>query len=213
MKLPKGYLKAFLSIVLAIAVTSVFSLRSFAAIETKDSTSEPISQECTGTLTVKAGSVTINGNPAQTGATVMSGSVISTGSGTAVVDLGPAGRVEVEDHTTATILCVGGSIEVRTTCTKTKIEVKRGQVDVKSPKAETIAAGKSATYDGAVDATAAAGVEMAVECVGKKAGGGFIGAGLVGLLALIGVGAAIAIGVAIGGEESSSTAPSSPTRP
>ena len=213
MKLAKGYLKALLSVVLAVTVTSVFSLRSFAAIETKDSKAEPISQDCTGTLTVKGGSVTINGNAAQTGATVMSGSVISTGSGAAVVDLGPAGRVEVGDHTTATILCVGGSVEVRTSCSKTKVEVKKGQVDVKSPKTETIAAGKSATFDGSVDATAAAGVDMEVECVGKKAGGLFVGAGLVGLLALIGVGAAVAIGVAVGGESSSSNAPSSPTRP
>jgi hypothetical protein len=143
----------------------------------------------------------------------MSGSVISTGSGAAVVDLGPAGRVEVGDHTTATIICVGGSIEVRTSCNKTKVEVKRGQVDVKSPKVETIPAGKSQSYDGGIDATAPAGVDMEVECVGKKAGGVFIGAGLVGLLALIGVGAAIAVGVAVSDNDSGSRAPSSPAVP
>jgi hypothetical protein len=213
MKLPTSYLKAFLSLVLAVTVTSVFSLRSFAAIESRDSAVEPIAQDCSGTLTVKGGTVTLNGNPAQTGATVMSGSVISTGSGAAVVDLGPAGRVEVGDHTTATIICVGGSIEVRTSCNKTKVEVKRGQVDVKSPKVETIPAGKSESYDGGIDATAPAGVDMEVECVGKKAGGVFVGAGLVGLLALIGVGAAIAVGVAVGEGDTGSRAPSSPAVP
>lgn len=212
MKLPKSYLKGLLSLVLAVAVTSVFSLRSFAAIETKDNINNLVAQDCTGTLTVKGGTVTINGNPAQTGATVMSGSVISTGSGAAVIDLGPAGRVEVGDHTTATIICVGGSVEVRTNCSKTKVECKRGQVDVKTPKVETVAAGKHETYDGGIDATAPAGVDMEVECVGRKmAGGVFIGAGLVGLLALIGVGAAIAIGIAVG--EGENNPPSSPTRP
>ena len=210
MNLPASYLKALLSIVLAVAVTSVFSLRSFAAIEGR--MAGAMVQDCSGTLTVKGGNVTINGNPAQTGATVMTGSIISTGSGEAVVDLGPAGRVELGDHTTATIICVGGSIEVRANCSKTKIEVKRGQVDVKTPKTETLTAGKSETYDGPVDATAPAGVDMEVECVGRKAAGAYTGAGLLGLLALIGVGAAIAIGVGVSDNDSDSRA-SSPARP
>jgi ribosomal 50S subunit-recycling heat shock protein len=212
MKVPTSHLKASLSLVLAVTVASVFSLQSFAAIETGSSVAGPAIQDCSGTLTVKGGSVTINGNPAQTGATVMSGSVVSTGSGAAVIDLGPAGRVEVGDHTTATIICVAGSVEVRTNCNKTKVEVKRGQVDVKTPKVETIPAGKSETYSGGIDATAPAGVDMEVECVGKKAGGAYIGAGLIGLLALIGVGAAVAIGVAVSNNDSGSSS-SSPTRP
>lgn len=206
-----SYLKAFLSLALAVTVTSVFSLRSFAAMEST-SMVEPTAQECTGTLTVKGGTVTINGNPAQTGATVMSGSVISTGSGEAVIDLGPAGRVEVGDHTTATIFCVGGSIQIRTSCNKTKVEVKQGQVDVKTPKTETLSAGKTETYDGGIDASAPAGVDMEVECVGKKAGGAFISAGLLGLLALIGVGAGIAIGVGVG-EGDIANVPTSPVVP
>jgi len=203
MKLPTSYLKAILSFVLAVTVTSAFSLRSFAAIE-------PLTQDCTGTLTVKSGTVTINGNTAQTGATVMTGSVVATGSGGAVVDLGPAGRVELGDHTTATIICVGGSVEVRTNCNKTKVEVRRGQVDVKTPKTETLAAGKSESYDGGIDATAAAGVDVKVECVGKKGPAMFAGAGLIGLLALLGVGAAVAIGVAVNDSDSRASSPAVP---
>lgn len=206
-----SYLKAFLSLALAVTVTSVFSLRSFAAVETTVGTVEPMAQNC-GTLTVKAGTVTINGNSAQTGATVMSGSVISTGSGEAVIDMGPAGRIEVGDHTTATIICVGDSIRVRTTCDKTRVEVKAGQVAVEVPKVETLSAGKTETYDGGIDATAPAGVDMEVECVGKKAGGAYISAGLLGLLALIGVGAGIAIGVGVG-EGDISNVPTSPVVP
>jgi len=202
MKLPTSYLKAFLSIVLAVTVTSVFSLRSVAAVAP--------AQACTGTLTVKSGTVTINGNTAQTGATVMSGSVVSTGAGGAVVDLGPNGRIELGDHTTATIICVGGSIEIRTNCEKTEIEVRRGQVDVKSPKVESLAAGKEETYSGAVDATAAAGVDMQVECKGRKYAGAYTSAGLIGLLALIGVGAAVAIGVAVNDSDSRASSPSVP---
>lgn len=63
--------RASISLVLAIAVGSVFTLRSFAATEANKSTGERAAQDCTGTLTVKAGQVTINGNAAQTGATLL----------------------------------------------------------------------------------------------------------------------------------------------
>ena len=63
MKLPKGHLRALLSLVLAMTVTTLFTLRSYAAIDTK---SETLAQDCTGTLTVKSGTVTVNGNASQT---------------------------------------------------------------------------------------------------------------------------------------------------
>jgi len=213
MKLQTSSLRATISIALAMAVATVFTLSSFAAPEVTKAVVDPtLAQDCTGTLTVKAGQVTINGNAAQTGATVMSGSVIATGSnGKAIVDLGPVGRVEIGDNTTATLMCVAGSLEIRTTCTRTEVEVRRGTADVKSPKVETLTAGKKAKYDGGVDLTATGGVDIKVECEGRKAGAGpFVGAGLLGLLALIGVGAAVAIGVAVGGGDESVA--SSPVR-
>jgi hypothetical protein len=142
----------------------------------------------------------IDGNAALTGATVLSGSVISTSSnGGAVIDLGALGRVEVGDNTTVTLTCGAGSVQIRTNCAKTEVEVRSGTVEVKAPTAETLAAGKKVTYDGAVDATAAGGVDVKVECEGHKAAAGyFVGPGLWGLLALIGVGAGVAIGIAVG---------------
>jgi hypothetical protein len=206
-----GYLKACLSLALAVTVSSVFSFRSFAAIEAPAPSVGPTAQTC-GTLAVKAGTTTINGNIAQSGATVMSGSVVATGAGEAVVDLGPLGRLEIGDHTTVTVICEGGSIRVRTICDKTKVEVKTGQVAIETPKAETLSAGQTETYDGGINATAPAGVDMEVECVGKKAAGVWVSSGLLGLLALIGVGAGIAIGVGVG-EGDISNVPSSPTVP
>ena len=213
MRLRTSYQRASISIVLAMAIATVFTLRSFAAPEVGNAFVEPsLAQDCTGTLTVKAGHVTINGNAAQTGATVMSGSVIATGSnGKAIVDLGAVGRVEIGDNTTATLTCAAGSLEIRTNCSRTEVEVRRGTADVKSPKVETLTAGKKAKYDGGVDVTATGGVDIKVECEGRKAGAGpFVGAGLLGFLALIGVGAAIAIGIVVGGGENAP--PSSPTR-
>ena len=205
MKLPKIHPRASISLFLVIAVASVFTLRSFAAPEAHRSTGETAAQDCTGTLTVKAGQVTINGNAAQTGATVMTGSVISTSSnGKAIVDLGALGRVEVGGNTTATLTCVAGSLEIRTNCSKTEVEVRRGAVDVRTPKTENLTAGKKQKYDGAVDLTATGGVDVKVECEGRKvAGGAYVSPGLLGLLALVGVGAAVAAGVAASSSEAS----------
>ena len=213
MKLRTSYPRASISLFLAIAVASMFTLRSFAAPEANKSTGETAAQDCTGTLTVKAGQVTINGNAAQTGATVMTGSVISTNSkGKAIIDLGALGRVEVGDNTTVTLTCMAGSLEIRTNCSKTEVEVRRGAVDVRAPKTENLTAGKKQKYDGAVDLTATGGVDVKVECEGHKVAGGlFVGPGLLGLLALVGVGAAVAAGIATGGSNEASTA-SSPIR-
>jgi phage baseplate assembly protein gpV len=198
-----------------MAIVTVLTLRSFAAPETSRAVAaDPIvAQDCTGTLTVKSGQVSINGSVAQSGATVMTGSTVSTSSnGSAIVDFGPAGRVEIEDGTTATLTCVGGTFQVRTTCARTEVEVKKGSVNVTAPTAGSLNAGQKQKYNGAVELSGTGGAEVEVGCEGggKAAGGPFISGGLIGLLALIGIGAGIAIGIAVG--EGDINPPSSPVR-
>ena len=213
MKLRQSFQRASISVVLAMAVMMVFTLRSFAAPEIVTPLVDPmLGQECTGTLSVKSGTITINGNAAQTGATVMSGSTISTSSnGKAVVDLGPLGRVEIGGGSTVTLTCVGGSLQIRTTCVRTEVDVKSGSLNVTAPTAKTVAAGSDETFTGGIEANSTGAIDVKVECEGRRAGAGpFVGAGLLGLLALIGVGAAVAIGIALGDEDGVS--PSSPIR-
>lgn len=208
-----SYSKAFISVLLTMAVATVFTIRSFASPDlgkVGESTNHGV-QDCTGTLTVIAGRVTINGNAAQTGATVLTGSAISTDSkGKATIDLGAAGRVELGESTSVTLICVGSSIEIRSNCSKTEVEVRRGTLEVKTPKAETLVAGKEHTYEGAFDASSAGGIDVKIECEGRKGAGGlYVGPGLLGLLALAGIGGAIAAGIAAGGNEGTAE-PSSP---
>jgi hypothetical protein len=215
MKLRTNYSRASISFALVLAVVTVFTLRSFAAPEVIKSGDPSPAQDCTGSLTVKAGQVTINGNAAQTGATVMTGSVITTSSnGKAIVDLGALGRIEVGDNTTVTLTCVAGLLEIKTNCSRTQVEVRRGTADVKSPKSETLNAGKKAKYDGAVELTSAGGVDLKIECGGGKVGAGTrIGPGLLGLLALLAVGGAVATGVGVGsGGTEGASLPTSPIR-
>jgi hypothetical protein len=211
MNLRTSYQRASISIVLTMAIATVFTLRSFAAPEVTTPIVDPtLVQDCTGTLTVKGGTVTINGNAAQTGATVMSGSTVATGSGEAIVDLGALGRVEIGDNTTVTLTCSAGSLQIRTNCTKTEVEVKKGTLNVTSPSAGTLNAGQKQKYNGGIEANAAAGIDVEVECEGRRGAGPFITPGLLGLLLLIGAGAAIAGGIALG--EGDIVAPTSPIR-
>ena len=211
MKLCSSYQRASISVMLAMAVMMVFTLRSFAAPEVSNVLVDPVLvQDCTGTLSVKSGQITINGNVAQTGATVMSGSTIATGSsGNAVIDMGALGRVEIGEATTVTITCVGGTLQIRSSCTKTEVEVRSGSLNVTAPTAATLGAGQDADYDGGIEATSTGAIDVKVECEGRKTGAApYVGAGLLGFLALIGVGAAVAIGIAIGDEDGVS--PTSP---
>ena len=211
MRLCSGYQRAAISVTLAAAVMMVFTFRAFAAPEISKVVVDPVPvQDCSWTLSVKSGQITINGNVAQTGATVMSGSTIATGSsGKAVIDMGALGRVEIGEATTVTITCVGGTLQIRSSCSKTEVEVRSGSLNVTAPTTATLGAGQKAKYDGGIEANSSGAIDVQVECEGRKSGGGpFVGPGLIGLLALIGIGAGIAIGIAVGDEEGVS--PTSP---
>ncbi len=202
MKSSSPSLRVLISFTLVITLTTVFTFRSFAAAEKRVKAEPgPLLQEPTGTVTVE-GSVNVNGNAIQTGATLLSGSIISTGSGgRATIDLGTLGRIVVGDSTTVTLIFSPGSLQVTSQCSQTEIEVMSGEVRVSSPSVETLTGGKEKTYNGNVVAMTNGGTDFEIDCKSKKgAAGAFTDAGLLGLLALIGVGAAIAAGIAIGDE-------------
>ncbi len=103
--------KSIISLLLAVTVATIFSFRSLVfaeatkseasadkKISSRDTGSAP-QQEQTGTLTT-TGYVTINGNEARTGATIMNGDIIATGPDSdATIDLGPLGRIQLRPDT------------------------------------------------------------------------------------------------------------------
>ena len=204
MRIRTSYPTVSISLVLSLAILTVFTLRSFAAPETRQPSAPVLSQDCTGTLTVTAGHVTINGNEAKTGATVLTGSTIATNrNGRAIIDLGAPGRVELGESTSIVLTCVPGLLAIRSECGRTEIEVRRGVVDVKHPKEESLAAGKKETYERDFDATASVSVDIKIECEGRKAGLYL----MAGLLALIAIGASVAVGIGVGNDEPPPTSP------
>src|SRR2546425_7112803 len=99
MKFRRSYRRASTSVILTITVATVFTLRSFAAPETGRTTGDSTAQDCKGTLTAIAEQVSVDGNVVKTGATVMSGSVITTCfHAKAIIDFGALGRVELGNN-------------------------------------------------------------------------------------------------------------------
>lgn len=212
------HLRAVLVGTLVIALTATSSATSFIVYDPGASAefdAEAIASllATSGTLT-GTGSISINGNPAQSGATVLSGSVISTGGdGNATIDLGPLGRVVLRPDTTIVLNFTDDSVAVTSRCQQTSVEVTRGQAEIKSPQVKTLSAGDRDVFSGGVELTTAGGTDVILSCKSVKLVS-FVGPGLGGVFALIGVAAGIAIGIILGSNDPSVVPPElSPVAP
>lgn len=186
-------LRASFGVLLSLSLVTVFSLGSFAASAGSDVSDESIfdsilvGQAPTATLTAK-GRVEINGTPVQTGATVLSGSLIVTGGGSyATIEMASLGRMDVHDLTEITLILSGN--EVRTTLhrcgaiTETvpggvtgivkivqredhHVKVSRGQVTVKygQGKEKIVKAGENKEFDDATEVIALGDAVFKVYC-------------------------------------------------
>ena len=216
--------KSLGSILAAIAVVNLFALGSFAnssgspasgliplnAAETQDQ-ANPAGQ--TAVLTGH-GQINVNGNPAKSGATVLSGNSVTTGSGSyASIEMGPAGRLEIKSDTAATPTFAPGSIQVNfdrcgvmtetvpagvtclvrdTNSDNAKVIVKTGQVIVHySGGDKTLNAGDSKHFDGLHEVTTTGASQFTIECGRHIAAAYWFAGG--GLLALAGVVAGIEV--------------------
>ncbi len=212
MKQFKNYFKASISMLLAIALTSVFSLNSFAAMEPEASgLADPFPPQSIGIL---RGTAVINGNKMKTGATVLTGALIEA-TETAVIDLGALGRIEIRDGARFTLIYADGMVDIKSQCGTTWFEVRRGQAELRRPSGEkeTFVAVQDKKFDGEADIITPGATDLVIDCGTKVPAAYMVGPGLVGLLALLGVGAAVAIGVMIGDESGSLPSTVTPTVP
>jgi hypothetical protein len=125
------------------------------------------SQEPGKVLIVIRGDVRVNGYPASSGHTVLSGDGIRTERGAdALVDLGSLGLIWISESTTVTVRFTAIKIEIVSNCSgETGIEVKEGQVEVRSSSGlETLDRYAIQTYKGSVLASARTGARIIVGC-------------------------------------------------
>jgi hypothetical protein len=154
--------KTVVSAVLALSVSSMFcfsSLTTFASYdEVRGSNGAPavagFTKAPTGVLT-GTGTLSLNGISTEPGATVYSGSIITTGrDGIATIDMGPLGRFVVRPRTSITVTMSQGSATIADRAKAARVSVLRGEVTVNSAGANrTLKSGEDVIFADAIEAT------------------------------------------------------------
>jgi len=238
MVLPNGRFRAVVSLALALVLASVFTLSSFAASSRKGPTGGNVGGRIGKTLVdlptgrlIGSGRITIDGDEARSGATVLSGSTIATGTdGDAIIDLGSLGRFELRPNTTITLMfgpdgvqvrMNGGGLTARTVpggvpfrvsllSAHNRVIVASGEVKVGSAGTErTLGSGQAANFDqGSEATTTVASVFTALSESDRRVAtapygsGRTVSGGVAGVLTLAGLAGGVALGVATGSNNS-----------
>src|SRR5215471_2955663 len=120
MTLPRIRFRSLLSFVLTISLASAFSFGSFAAASDEGVVTKKVAlipgdlMDVSAATLMASGEVDINGYRAETGATVLSGSQITTRRNSiASVDLGPLGRVILRPDTGIQLNLAPGTARVK----------------------------------------------------------------------------------------------------
>jgi len=234
--------RAAVSLVLAFAVASVFTLSSFAASTKKGPTGGNVGGRVGKTLLdaptgrlVGTGRITIDGDEARSGATVLSGSIIQTATdGNASVDLGPLGRFELQPNTTITLMFTPNSVQVRMNSggltahtlpgiacrvtlmsAYTRVTVASGEVKVHSVgtdqnlvsgQASRFMLGSEATTMGESVFTAEGDSDRRV-VTASSGGGRTVSGGAAGAITLAGVAGGVAAGIVLGSNHNHAYSP------
>ncbi len=123
---------------LAAIIASVVPLCPLALADLKDTptqqqagSSSYQTQEFSGTV-IARGEIAINGNEAPSGTTVFTKSTVATGpTGSAVIDLGPIGRIELGPNTNVLLTFTGEMITVAPGCERLTVRVIQGEVEAR----------------------------------------------------------------------------------
>lgn len=223
--------KALLSLVLSLVVTSFYAFSSFAASNAKaEERSVPANsinnvdalipaelQDQPSGVVSGTGLITVNGHPTRSGATILTGNAIGTGSdGNALIDLGPLGRVRLQPNSSVEVMFTAEGFRLKTICENTRVEVTSGKIDVRSSPVRTLVAGDQDTLKSGSEITAAMGSYLVIDCSPiPPSSTGYLSGGAPGTLILIGLAGATAAGIAIGSgnKPAAGRASGSPTVP
>jgi hypothetical protein len=156
-------IEAITSLAVALAMVSVFNLRAFAA---------PAAENAAGPVAVlvSQGEVRVNGEPVETGATVLSGSEVETlSSGFAEVDLGRLGRVILEPATRLKLEVSAERLRVVTGAGLVRLRLAEGEMQLSTGLGkEIMRAGEVREVSGLKEAVASGRVVLTVSALQDK---------------------------------------------
>jgi hypothetical protein len=230
--------KSIISLLLVFTVATVFSLNSFAAPQSPTkvaddsvkvaSANDPMPQSYPTGMLTGTGTLLVNGNAVQSGATVVSGSIVATDvNSDAVLDLGVLGRINLRPSTEIRIVLSANRSEVELrrcgsmtqsvpTGVTTRVTVStsqmmtvasnvgeatvRGQLAGKTAKIEdtVILQGESKSFDKIEEITASGEATFTINCGDQDRAGGAYVYSPYGFLVLLGLAAGVALGIHIG---------------
>jgi hypothetical protein len=155
--------QAVISLAVALAMVSVFSLRAFAAPGAMDA-AKPV-----GVL-VSQGEVMINGAEVATGATVLNGSEVRTGlRGIAEVELGELGRVRIEPGTGVRLEERNKQLRVEPLAEVVRVKLVEGKAELStSAGKEVMSAGEVREVSGLKEVVAGERVALTIASVQDK---------------------------------------------
>jgi hypothetical protein len=216
----------------ALVLLLVFSCVQFYVVFARGganpSSERPAPQAITGRLTTRGNQpVTVNGNPATTGATIMSGATIETGDQVgATIDLGPLGSIELAPNTKVQIEFSDGQIKVTIIQGCAIVRNKKGiSAQVYTEKGLAASNDPNQKPEGALDVCLPVGAPAPIVNQGAAAnagagagaggagaaggGGGLFGLGTTATFAILGGGAfaAVTLPLALSGSNPSPTTP------
>ena len=202
-------MRAMLRPIIATAIASLVPLYSLALPRSPNTSIEPTesngyqTQEPAGTV-IASGEIRVNGNEVPSGATVFSNSTIETGrASSAVIDLGPVGRIELGPGTNVLLTFSAEMITVAPACDKLKVRVIQGLVEARSAKGpRPLTGGKEDMLAGISEHVARKGSIFFLDCSpsNRAAGGvGPISRPMIGVFSAVGVAGAVAASVVMNG--------------
>ncbi|MGA9774267.1 MAG: hypothetical protein WBV94_34885 [Blastocatellia bacterium] len=241
--------RAAISLALTLAVASVFAFSSFAASTGGETAPSPpaasrldeSSSAAAGKL-MGTGHFTIDGEEAQPGASVLSGSTVATGSdGNAVIDLGRLGRIELRPNTTIKVAFAGNSVSVSLDQAgsmaqslpagvagqlilpgeRARLSVVRGEVEVNSAgNARVLRAGEQRTFNNTAEVITTGDAVLVADRSSEQnqedkvpAHGNYVSGGTIGVIAMAGIATAVTVGVIAGSGNSSGSGSGLTPRP
>ena len=165
--------------------------------------SAPVPQEPAGILQIPGGkAIMVNGASAITGATIVNGAIIETPDGVgATVAFGSPGSLQIDPNAKLTLEVHNGSIKVMLLKGCVILRTKKGTAgEIDTP--EGVAGKTDPAKDGELKVCTKGAVLIAP---GTAGGGGLSGAAIAGIV--VGGGAAVAVGLALRGNNPSTITP------